>query len=275
MCLIKYISVDAKVTNEHGFTPLHYAAKYLPRIQNENEAEDDETASVQVTQKSSSSRAIGLLLEYHAFVNGVDDDGLTPLAIACQRGNYYGVKRLLQEEHIDINIADKQGSTALHEACEHGSKKIIELLINKGAKISVANAEGVTPLHIACREGCSEVVNLLFLHSHSEKNVLVGAEDNQGNTALHFAVASGVESIVQVLLMAGTDPVAQKRNEVTPLHIAAHSGHIGVAILLLQYTEKSHSHFNIIEMTDRVQNTPLHFAARHNQCEMIRYLVEK
>ena len=228
-----------------------------------------------VTKKSSSARAISLLLQKGAMVNAKDDDGLTPLAIACQRGNYYGVESLLQEEQIDISIVDNQKSTALHEACEHGSKKIVELLLKRGAKISVANEEHVTPLHIACREGCIDVVNLLLLHGLYERNVLISAKDTQGNTAVHFAVESGVESVVEALLINGADPIAQKGNEVTPLHIAARNGYIGIAALLLQFKEQSHVHFDIIEMTDREQNTPLHFAACHNQCEMIQYLVEK
>ena len=270
--------IDINPANEHGFTPLHYAAKYLPRIYNENEAVDGvEGTSIEVTKKSSSSRAIGLLLGKGADVNATDDDGLTPLAVASQRGNHFGVESLLKAEHIDINMKDKQGSTALHEACENGSKKITELLLDKGAEISVANVDKVTPLHIACHEGCTEVVSSLLFRGHHKNIVhaLVSAADNQGSTALHYAVESGVQSIVEALLLNGADPIATKYNEVTPLHIAARGGHIGIAKLLLQYREQSHVDIDIIEMTDREQNTPLHFAARHNQCEMIQYLVEE
>ena len=269
--------IDINPTNEHGFTPLHYAAKYLPRIYNENEAVDGvEGTSTEVTKKSSSSRAIGLLLGRGADVNATDDDGLTPLAVACQRGNHFGVESLLKAEHIDINMRDKQRSTALHEACENGSKRVVELLLNKGAEISVANDDDVTPLHIACHEGCTEVVKALLFRGHHKNIVrtLVSAADNQGSTALHYAVESGVQSTVEALLLNGADPIATKYNEVTPLHIAARGGHIGIAGLLLQYKEQSHHDFNIIEMIDREQNTPLHFAARHNQCEMIQYLVK-
>ena len=270
--------IDINPANEQGFTPLHYAAKYLPRIYNENEAVDGvEGTSTEVTKKSSSSRAIGLLLERGADVNATDDDGLTPLAVACQRGNHFGVESLLKAAHIDINMRDKQGSTALHEACENGSNKITELLLKKGAEISVANVDKVTPLHIASHEGCTEVVKILLLCGHRQNIVptLVSAADGQGSTALHYAVESGVQSIVEALLLNGADPIATKDNDVTPLHIAARGGHVGIAKLLLEYREQSHIDIDIIEMTDREQNTPLHFAARHNQCEMIKYLVEE
>ena len=227
---------------------------------------------MEVTHNSSSARAIELLLHNGADVNAKDDDGLTPLAIACQRGNYHGVKALLKEGQIDVNIRDNQRSTPLHEACEHGSKKIVEKLIDNEAEISVANEDKVTPLHIACSGGYDEAVSLMLVRGHTIKDKLVSARDNQGSTALHHAAESGVESIVQNLLLAGANPIAEKSNEVTPLHIAARNGHIKIATLLIQYRDQS---FNILEMTDGEQNTPLHFAARHDQCEMIRYLVEK
>ena len=222
-------------------------------------------------------------MSFGADVNAKDDDGQTPLAIACQRRNIHGVEALLQAgavlqagaEQIDVNATDNQQSTPLHEACEDGSDVIVEKLIVNGAKISVANKEEVTPLHIACSGGHDKVVNILLLRGHTEKDKLVRAIDNQGNTALHYAVESGTESIVQVLLLAGANPIAQKHNKVTPLHIAARSGHIGIAALLLQYRDQSNAEFDIIEMIDREQNTPLHFAARHDQCKMIRYLVQK
>ena len=274
LCCVHY--VDINLPTENGFTALHYAAKYLPRICKENEAADDlDAASTEVTKNSSSSRAIHLLLSKGADVNATDDDGQTPLAVACQRGNRFGVESLLMAAEIDINKCDKQGSTALHEACENGSKKITEMLLNRGAQISIANEDKVIPLHIACHEGCTEVVKALLFHGHQQNIVrkLVSATDNQGSTALHYAIESGVQSTVEAILKSNANPIAEKDNQATPLHIAARGGHIGIADLLLQL--QSHVDINIIEMTDREQNTPLHFAARHNQCEMIQYLVEK
>jgi len=262
------------VKTEIGFTPLHYSAKYLPRIADENEATGLEVAP-EVTRKSSSARAIALLLQSDADPNIQDADGLTPLAIACQRGNFFAVDRLLHADGIDISICDNQGSTPLHEACEGGSDKIVELLLQKGAQILEADRDGVLPLHVACREGHIAIVKQLFLHGYHIKDGLVRAKDMHGNSALHFAVESGVKEIVEVLLLNGSDPIAQKKNEVTPLHIAARNGHIEIAKYLVQYKGQSKGGTDIIEMTEREQNTPLHFAAHFNQCEMIEYLVSK
>ena len=268
-------NLDVNLKTEQGFTALHYAAKYLPRTFNEDEAADAEAVSLEVTEDSSSAPAINLLLHNGADVNAKDGDGVTPLAVACQRGNLYGVEALLKADMIDVNLKDHQDSTPLHEACENGSLKIVKKLIARGADIIATNKDGVTPLHIACSEGCTDVVNQLLLRGHAQKDVLVSAADTQGTTALHYAAESGVEEIIRVLLLAGANPIAQKKNLVTPFHIAARNGHIEIAKLLVQYNEHLHAQVNIIEMTESEQNTPLHFAARHDQCEMIQYLVEK
>jgi len=280
---------DVNVRTELGFTPLHYSAKYLPRITDENEVTESEatatTADREVTRKSSSARSIDLLLQKQADPNIQDDDGLTPLAIACQRGNYFAADRLLRADGINIASCDNQGSTPLHEACESGSEKIVELLLDNDADILKADRDKVTPLHVACREGHVAIVKLLFRHAFQQntlneqsktlKERLVEDTDIHGSTALHFAVESGVTDIVEVLLLHRADPIAQKDNEVTPLHIAARNGHIEIAKCLLQYKEQSRGEFNIIEVIEREQNTPLHFAAHFNQCEMIEYLVSK
>ena len=268
---------DVNVKTELGFTPLHYAAKYLPRIIDENEETELEAtdAVVEVTSKSSSAQSIALLLLCNAKPNIKDEDGLTPLAIACQRGNYFAVDRLLRADDIEINIRDNHNSTPLHEACEYGSKKIVELLLNKGALLLEADRDGVTPLHVACREGHVDIVKLLFRFGQDKKKGLVQAKDMHGSTALHFAVESGVTEIVEILILNESDPIAQKENEVTPLHIAARNGHIEIAKNLLQFKGPSQEGLDIIHIIEREQNTPLHFAARFNQCEMIEYLVDE
>jgi len=272
-----FSSTDVNIKTESGFTALHYSAKYLPRIVDQNEVTESEgtNATVEVTRKSSSAQSIALLLRFKADPNIQDADGLTPLAIACQRGNYFAIDRLLCADDIDIGICDNHGSSPLHEACEYGSEKIVELLLDRGADVLKADRDKVTSLHVACREGHVAIVKQLFRHDHEIKQTLVEVTDIHGNSVLHFAVESGVTEIVHILLLNGSDPISQNNNEVTPLHIAARNGHIEIAKNLLQYKGQSHGGFDIIEMIEREQNTPLHFAARFNQCEMIEYLVNE
>jgi ankyrin repeat protein len=53
----------------------------------------------------------------------------------------------------DVNAANKAGDTALHRAAAKGSNKLIEFLVERGARLDVENKRGKTPLAIASRSG--------------------------------------------------------------------------------------------------------------------------
>ena len=62
----------------------------------------------------------------------------------------------------------------------------------------------------------------------------IHASQSDGMTALHWAVVHGEEKIVDSLLVAGADPNARTRYEVTPLTIACRQGHTTIAKQLLE-----------------------------------------
>ncbi len=82
-------------------------------------------------------------------------------------------------------------------AAFHGNKKIVDLLLKKGADVNASIKTGETPLFIAAEKGYNE--------------------------------------IVETLIKAGADvSKARKKDHATPLHIAAEKGHVEVVALLLE-----------------------------------------
>jgi ankyrin repeat protein len=49
----------------------------------------------------------------------------------------------------DINAANEFGETALHGATYHAANKVIQFLVDKGAKINATNWADQTPLRVA------------------------------------------------------------------------------------------------------------------------------
>ena len=86
---------------------------------------------------------------------------------AVKTGNIEAVKQHL-DAGADVNAKGKYGRTPLHYAASRGLKKIIELLIARGAdvntKIEVGDYKGQTPLDGATRWNLTETADLLRKH---------------------------------------------------------------------------------------------------------------
>lgn len=52
---------------------------------------------------------------------------------------------------------DNQGMTPLHMACIAGQLDSVSLLVEVGVSLLCKDKEGSTPFHLACHEGCVEV----------------------------------------------------------------------------------------------------------------------
>ena len=53
----------------------------------------------------------------------------------------------------DVNQADEEGRTPLYIACQNGHVDAARLLLDKGADVNWAAQYGRTPLFVACQEG--------------------------------------------------------------------------------------------------------------------------
>ena len=63
-------------------------------------------------------------------LNPQGKSNVTPLHLACQRGNVDVVLILLSQSGvIESNIQDTHGDTPLHQACRYGHKVIVEELL--------------------------------------------------------------------------------------------------------------------------------------------------
>ena len=166
-------------------------------------------------------------------------------------------------------MQDNHGDTPLHEACICGNLTILKEMLEHGANVNIRNADEETPLHTACKEGFVEIVKDILHWNRDEAEVLLDASDNDLNTPMHLAVESGDLKTVEVLLKFKADPSRPNGVRVVPMHIAAAQGYVEIAKELLQSDKYCK------DRSDNQQQTPLHYAAKANQVEMIDFLIEK
>ena len=122
--------------DEHGNTPLHWAAR--------------ENAPLAV---------MALLLDGGAAVNARDVLGYTPLHWAA--GNApLAVVALLLDRGAAVDAQDRGGNTPLHLA---DTPAVAALLLDRGADLTGRNYSGQTPLHTAARFNDNPAVVALLL----------------------------------------------------------------------------------------------------------------
>ena len=96
--------------------------------------------------------------------NITDQNGLTPLHLACYLGHYEVVKFLFmnsKEKGIVLDVKDPHGYTPLHDACEKGHLEIVKLFLDNSISLNInIFASWKKAMRIAKREGHEDIFNL-------------------------------------------------------------------------------------------------------------------
>lgn len=93
-------------------------------------------------------------------VNYKDDDGNTPLLVACANGNGYLVAPFLKMG-AEINCRNNNGETPLMHALATESSPLVKFLIEKGADIHAVNNDGISVWDMAEELNNKAVLNEL------------------------------------------------------------------------------------------------------------------
>ena len=188
-------------------------------------------------------------------VNQAMNNGITPLYIACARGNVDIVRLLLGRDDIDVNQAKEDGTTPLSIA---QAKKFTEIV----ALFEVVN----TPLVNASRKGKVDIVKRLL----AREDIDVNQADGFKRTPLYHACKEGHVEIVK-LLLARTDIQINLATEGgwTPLYIACNKGHVEVVKLLLTHKDID------VNQVDKDEETLLYVACNKGDVGVVEALLDK
>jgi ankyrin repeat protein len=117
-------------------------------------------------------------------IDAIDNDGLTPLAIASQNAKIKAAQALVTAG-ADVNAPiAKGGYTPLMLAAISGSTDLAAVLIDHGALVNAVNPGGVTALMIAVAANHPNLAALLLKFGAD-----VNARSEDGRTALSIAQA--------------------------------------------------------------------------------------
>lgn len=137
---------------------------------------------------------------------------------------------------------EKDGQTALHLAGAGGFEYVALALLQHAADVNAQDNRGETALHYAANAGHTETVGVLLTQEHININTQVCSNKNSQNiTSFHVGQVD--------------PPSCQDADGVSALHWAALQGHAAVVQLLLQYG----AYPNFME-TNGTHSTPLDYA---------------
>lgn len=191
---------DITIQANNGATPLFYAAN-IPY--NEN---------LEVAQT---------LLDAGVSINQPDNNGNTALMIAAQNGHSNLIKLLL-ENGADVLQRNNDGNDALMSAVRNGHFHCAKLLIDSGANVLNTTKYGHNNLHYAAYFGYLNLIRLLAtkidINSQSCHSLL---EDNNGFTALHYAVQNKQIEAVNTLVKLGAEVNIKSKNGKKPADLTS------------------------------------------------------
>lgn len=106
------------------------------------------------------------------------------------------------------------------------------------------------------------------VQKYLDKNSAPDALDAAGYTALHYACRHGHLNVCKLLLKSGANPnILTRAGKASPLHRAAHCGHIGIVNVLIEYRAK-------LELHDSDGQTALHKASKQSHPDVIKLLLK-
>ncbi|UHO38824.1 ankyrin repeat domain-containing protein [Chryseobacterium capnotolerans] len=125
-------------------------------------------------------------------INQINENGFSPLILACYRGNVEVAEFLIN--HVkDVNYKSKEG-TALAGLSVKYNKKLVEDLLKKNADPNIADPTGFTPLFWAVKFGNKELAELLLKYK-ADKTL----KDSMGMTPFEYALKADNKEIINLL----------------------------------------------------------------------------
>lgn len=267
---------QVKARDEQGNLPLHHAALANRWPQPEH---------VEVAR---------LLVQHGAYVDALgfhDRAGeISPLIFAAM-GGYKNVEmvRFLVENGADPDYQSSNGLTPLLAGAMEGADEVCHQLMEMGAQLDLHSAAALgmrdrirkalrsDPELVDSRDPYLNAQPLFFAAMRDRKEVAalllsfgadLGADNREGNTAMHAAAAAGSRRTLEFLIEEGADVNRRNHNIQTPLHWAVEEWNTEGSEIIKMLIE----HGADINARDAGKVTPLGKAVARNKTHLVEIL---
>ena len=195
--------------------------------------------------------------------------GVSPLHVACKKGNLSLIRTLILDYHAGLNKKDSYGRMPFIKALENERDEVMLVLISEFGcdPTNIKCRKGVSPLHVACKKGNLSLIRTLILDYHAGLN----KKDSYGKTPFIKALENERDEVMLVLISEfGYDPTDIKgRYGVSPLHVACMKGNLSLIRTLI------HDYYADLNDQDHFGNTSFTLALEYERDEVMLVLISE
>lgn len=232
---------DVNVQDHKGRTPLHHAVRradyrmaklLLSRGAQVSINDMSGNSPLHIATIFGHMELVKLLLRHGGDLYKKGQHGAIPIHIAAKEGHASLVRMFCEQCEVNVNIMvpcyDEREKAPLHVAAMEGhSETVFTLLEHCRADVNIRDSEGETPLHCVAlkeydplgmksKEDFTETIKVL-LNYGAEAN----SRNNRGETALHLAARNEFQKVLEVLVLAGTDPLIEDHDKNKAIDLVA------------------------------------------------------
>lgn len=223
--------------------------------------------------KDTTLSSLKLVVNAGAKLDGLDDDGESPLSCAVRCENIEAARYLLTKPaaHLTVNNCGRYGAP-LHAACRYTSLEMVKALVENGADVNLPDKDlgGKTPIIYACmRRGANfapekqEMVSYLL-----EAGAKVASDEHaQAENPMQMASLACSADLIKLIIQHGADTEQQDHIGRKPIHLACYN-----SLEALEALNPSDQGF---AARDKLGRVPLHFAVLSGQLDLLKHVLEK
>lgn len=153
----------------------------------------DKTKSIfDIARNGTVAEVQELMKQNPDIINQTNENGFSPLILACYRGNK-AVADFLIDNVKDVNYKSREG-TALAGLAIKYNKDLVEHLLMKKADPNIADETGYTPLFWAVKSGNKDLVEQLLQYKADKTK-----KDSMGMTPFEYALQTNNKEIINLL----------------------------------------------------------------------------
>uniref|UniRef100_A0A8C8MCG0 Ion transport domain-containing protein n=1 Tax=Oncorhynchus tshawytscha TaxID=74940 RepID=A0A8C8MCG0_ONCTS len=241
----------------------------------------DKSTALHFACTQGASEAVKLMLSAYDrvcdVINIPDGASQTPLHKATIF-DHVGLAEYLISKGADINSIDCKGHTPLLLATSCSAWKTVGLLLTHGANLKIKDKYDCNFLHLAILQPKGlknlppeKIIILSLATQCSNVRELLGAEDNEGCTPLHYACRLGIPESVTDMLGLNVSLDQKSKQKKSALHFAAEYGRINTCHRLLEWMTCT----RLLNEGDESGMTPLHLASRGGHIKVLELLLRK